>query len=95
MHSQEKYPFGLQPASNHILPNIMNKNQHVVPTSSGWGVRGAGNERLTSVHETQSEAFQAAREIAINQQSEVFVHRPNGQIRERNTYGPDPYPPVG
>ena len=33
--------------------------------------------------------------IAQNQNSELFIHRPNGKIREANTYGKDPYPPKG
>ena len=73
----------------------MGKNQHVVPHGDGWAVRSEGNERVTSVHDTQSEAIEAARETAINQHSELFIHRPNGQIRERNTYGNDPNPPKG
>lgn len=71
------------------------KNQHVVPTDDGWGVRGEGNERLTSRHETQQEAIDAAREIAINQQSELFIHGRDGKIREKNSYGNDPFPPKG
>jgi hypothetical protein len=58
-------------------------------------VRGAGNTRDTSHHATQAEATAAAREIAQNQRSEMFIHRPNGQIRERNSYGSDPFPPEG
>lgn len=71
------------------------KNQHVVPHASGWAVRGAGNERATSVHVTQREAISAAREVAIRQGSEMLIHGENGRIRERNTYGRDPYPPKG
>ena len=71
------------------------KNQHVVPHASGWAVRGAGNERATSVHDTQREAISAAREVAIRQGSEMLIHGENGRIRERNTYGRDPYPPKG
>lgn len=71
------------------------KNQHVVPHASGWAVRGAGNERTTSVHGTQREAISAAREAAIRQGSEMLIHGENGRIRERNTYGKDPYPPKG
>jgi hypothetical protein len=75
---------------------MANKNQHVVPhPSGGWGVKGAGNSRFTSVHPTQSQAKAAGREIAINQQSELLVHRPNGQIREKSSYGNDPHPPRG
>lgn len=71
------------------------KNQHVVPHASGWAVRGAGNERATSVHGTQRKAISAAREVAIRQGSEMLIHGENGRIRERNTYGKDPYPPKG
>ena len=71
------------------------KNQHVVPHTEGWAVKGAGNRRATSVHETQREAIQSARSTAINQGSEMLIHGRNGQIRERNTYGKDPYPPKG
>ena len=71
------------------------KNQHVVPHDEGWAVKGAGNQRATSVHSTQSAAIQEAKGIAQNQQSEMLIHGRNGQIRERNTYGNDPYPPKG
>lgn len=71
------------------------KNQHVVPHSEGWAVRGAGNERATSVHETQREAISAARQAAIRQGSEMLIHGEDGRIRERNTYGKDPFPPKG
>jgi len=71
------------------------KNQHVVPHASGWAVRCAGNERATSVHGTQREAISVARETAIRQGSEMLIHGENGRIRERNTYGRDPYPPKG
>lgn len=71
------------------------KNQHVVPHGDQWAVRGAGNSRATSLHDTQAEAISRARGIAQNQQSELLIHRQNGQIRERNSYGNDPYPPQG
>lgn len=71
------------------------KNQHIVPHGDGWAVRGAGNSRVTSVHSTQAEAYDAGRRIAINQEAELLVHGRNGQIRERNSYGNDPFPPRG
>nr|WP_317049978.1 DUF2188 domain-containing protein [Clostridium neonatale] len=36
-----------------------------------------------------------AREIAQNQKSEVIVHGRNGRIRQKNSYGNDPFPPRG
>ena len=71
------------------------KNQHVVPHEDGWAVRGEGNYRVTSVHDTQQEAIRAGRDIARNQGAELFIHGENGRIRERNTYGDDPFPPKG
>ena len=71
------------------------KNQHVVPSDSGWAVRGEGNSRASSVHSTQKGAIDAAREQARKQGSEMIIHGRDGKIRERNTYGKDPHPPKG
>lgn len=71
------------------------KNQHVVKYPGGWAVKGASNVRATKVVSTQSEAIDIAKGIAQNQNSELFIHGRNGQIRERNSYGNDPFPPHG
>jgi uncharacterized protein YdaT len=73
----------------------MGKNQHVVPHNDGWGVKGAGNTRITKTADTQKQAIDIAKEIAKNQKSEVVIHRPNGEIRDKNSYGNDPFPPEG
>ena len=71
------------------------RNQHVVPAKDGWAVKGAGSPKATKVFATQKEAIEKAREIAKNQGSELLIHRRDGRIREKNTYGRDPYPPKG
>jgi hypothetical protein len=71
------------------------KNQHVVRREDGWAVRGEGNKRDTSHHDTQRQANDAASDIARNQGSEVLIHGVDGKIRERNSYGNDPFPPRG
>ena len=71
------------------------KNQHVVPHNGEWAVRGAGNTRTTSIHDTQAAAIDAARDIARNQSSELLIHGRDGQIRERDSFGNDPFPPRG
>lgn len=74
----------------------MGKNQHVTPhPSGGWQVKGAGNQRATVRTETQSQAISVAKQIAKSQHSELFIHRQDGRIRERNSYGNDPFPPKG
>jgi len=72
----------------------MGKDQHVVRRPDGWGVRGEGNGRDTSHHDTQKEAIDAAREIAQNQRSEVVIHDRHGRIRDKDSYGNDPAPPI-
>jgi uncharacterized protein YdaT len=73
----------------------MGKNQHVVPHGDDWAVIGEGNERHSSIHSTQRDAINAAREIARNQHSELLIHGEDGRIRQRDSYGGDPYPPRG
>lgn len=74
----------------------MAKSQHVTPhPKGGWQVKGAGNSRATVRATTQSAAIAQARVIARNQKSEMVIHRPNGQIRAKDSYGNDPYPPRG
>ncbi len=69
------------------------KNQHVLPNGKDWAVKGAGNSKATKIVDTQAEAIKIAREIAINKKSEVVIHRPDGKIRDKDSYGNDPNPP--
>ncbi|RCN57195.1 DUF2188 domain-containing protein [Acidiferrobacter thiooxydans] len=47
------------------------------------------------MHDTQREAIDCARDIAINPQNEILIQGRDGRIRERNGYGDDPFPPKG
>lgn len=73
----------------------MQKNIHVVPKGENWAVRKENSQRVTKVTSTQKEAIQVAKEIAKESKSELLIHGKNGQIRERNSYGNDPFPPKG
>lgn len=71
-------------------------HQHVVKQQDGWAVKGEGNSRYTVRGiATQEEARQRAEQIARNKGSDVIIHRPNGQIRDRDSSGNDPFPPRG
>lgn len=71
----------------------MGKNQWVSPRGDKWGVHGEGNQKDTKLFDTQREAQAYAREIAINQKSEVIVQGRDGKIRSKDSYGNDPCPP--
>lgn len=73
----------------------MGKNQWVTTHDGKWAVVGEGNSKATSLHDTQQEAIEAARQIAINQGSELIIQGRDGRIREKNSYGNDPFPPKG
>ena len=69
------------------------KNQHVVPHGKDWAVKGAGNEKATKITDTQKQAIDVAKEIAKHQKSEVVIHGTDGKIRDKDSYGNDPFPP--
>ncbi|MBL9080886.1 MAG: DUF2188 domain-containing protein [Planctomycetales bacterium] len=69
------------------------KSVHVVPSGNQWAVKPEGSSTPTSVHRTQHAAENAGRRVAQQNQSELVIHRPNGQIRDKDSYGNDPVPP--
>lgn len=72
------------------------KGVHVTPLDDGhWNVIRDGARRASSVHSTQAEAADAGREIARREQAELYIHGRDGRIRDRDSYGNDPYPPKG
>ena len=73
----------------------MGKKQWVTTRGDKWAVVGEGNNKATSLHDTQKDAIQAARDIAINQKSELIIQGKDSKIREKNSYGKDDYPPKG
>lgn len=73
------------------------KNYHVTPRPDGnWQYKLPGAVRASGVTTTQGAAEQAAKQSARNAGGgEITIHRPNGQIRDRDTIGAanDPFPP--
>jgi hypothetical protein len=68
---------------------------HTVPHGDGWANRREGSRRVSRTFGTQREAIAAGREAARRDRTEHVVHGRDGRIRERNSYGNDPYPPKG
>ena len=68
----------------------MGKNVYVVVHDTKWGVRLEGDSELTSVHDTQKQAEDAARILAKREKSELLVQGENGQFRSKDSFGNDP-----
>lgn len=71
----------------------MGKDKHVVPHGKDWAVKPEGAKSPTSIHPTQSDAIDKARDQAQRDKSEVVIHRRDGTIRDKDSYGNDPNPP--
>ena len=71
----------------------MGKDQFVVKHGDKWAVVGANNKQVTRITDMQKEAINIARNIAINQQSEMRVQDRNGKWCKCNSYGNDLCPP--
>ncbi len=68
---------------------------HVVPNSNGWDVKKDNAERASGHYGTKVEAEQAARDQARREKTELIIHRKDGRIESRDSYGNDPFPPRG
>jgi hypothetical protein len=71
------------------------KNIHTVPTEDGWANRREGGKRASSTHDTKAEAQAAGRAAAQKDGVEHLIHKKDGTIGDRNSYGNDPHPPKG
>ena len=69
------------------------KDIHVVLHNGGWATRKEGAQRVGHTADTQKEALEQAREQAKREKVEVVIHRPDGRIRDSDSYGNDPNPP--
>ncbi|MGA3287422.1 MAG: DUF2188 domain-containing protein [Bacteroidota bacterium] len=71
----------------------MVRNIHVVPYNGKWAAKIDNNSIPLAVRLTQELARQAAVPYAQAMRSEVVIHRPDGTIRDKDSYGNDPFPP--
>ncbi|QIK40912.1 MULTISPECIES: DUF2188 domain-containing protein [Rhodobacterales] len=60
-----------------------------------WESKREGASRASKVTNTQADAWTHSRQKATESQGEAFLKGRDGKIRDRNTYGKDPFPPKG
>lgn len=68
---------------------------HTVKHEEGWANRREGADRVSKVFDTKAEAQAPGRETARGEQTKHVIHKADGKIGERNSYGNDPHPPKG
>lgn len=69
-------------------------SQHVVPNQQGsWSVRKSEASKATRVFEKKADAVDYGRSVAKKGGSELYIHKKDGTISEKRSYGNDPCPP--
>jgi len=65
------------------------KPVHTVPHGDGWANMRKGGKRVARVFRTKEQAQVAGRSTAMREQVEHLIHKADGSIGERNSYGND------
>jgi len=77
------------------MPN--SKNYWCVESSDGksWVVKQEGNPVPLATYPTQAAAWAETKRLAKAAKGEAILQGRDGKIREKESYGPDRYPPPG
>ncbi len=67
------------------------KNLHVISLGNGWAVKNEGSDKITLITDTKSKAVKIAKDIAINNLSDLIIHGRDGKIQQRDSYGKGSY----
>ncbi len=70
------------------------KNFHSVPWSGDWAVKKEGTSKPISIHRTQATAEDKTRILAKKAEVEAVYHNKHGVIKDKDSYGNDPHPPI-
>ena len=69
-------------------------NKHVVRLKNGnWGIKNEGNPTPIYQSKTQANSIKKGISLAKKAHSELVIHGMDGKIRDKDSYGNDPYPP--
>ena len=70
------------------------RNYHVVLNKDdGWDVKREGNPNPVRHAERKSDAVEISRDLAKRDRVDSIIHNKDGKISDRDSYGPDPFPP--
>ncbi|NJL27954.1 MAG: DUF2188 domain-containing protein [Thermoanaerobaculia bacterium] len=73
---------------------MASKSHHVVPgLDGGWSVKKGGATRASRNFDTKEAAISWGREVSKKEHSEFVIHKRDGTIQKKDSYGRDPMPP--
>ncbi len=62
------------------------RNQFVIPHPEGWAVKKENSKRITALFDTQKDAIEYGRGLAILQHCELVIYNRQGEVRKRFNY---------
>jgi hypothetical protein len=68
------------------------KTNHVIPSLSGWSVKKSGSAKASKIFDTKDKAVAYGRELSKHEKTELYIHKKNGMIQNKNSYGNDQNP---
>jgi Uncharacterized protein conserved in bacteria (DUF2188) len=72
------------------------RNRHVITNlAGGWSVHASGASRASRRFDKQSDAVRYARDLARRERTDLYVHRRDGTVSRRDSYGDDRSPQWG
>ncbi len=73
------------------------KSNHVVPSKDRgrWDVKKSGSTRASKSFDRKEDAVKYGRKLSRKEKTELYIHKKDGRIQDRNSYGKDPFPPKG
>jgi len=69
------------------------KEYHVTKDHNQWQLKGVKAEKAIKTFNTKQESIDYSVQIAKNQKAELVIHKEDGTIQDKRSYGNDPYPP--
>ena len=68
------------------MSNLKDKEYHVVPMGSKWGIRRGDRHTCETIVRTQTTAIDIGRELAKHKNGILVIHNHNGKIRDSIDY---------
>lgn len=73
---------------------MVKKSHHVLPSSKGgWSVKKGGALKASKTFDNKTDAINYGRKASEKQKSELVIHKKDGTINRKESYGRDPFPP--
>lgn len=69
------------------------KDVHIVPHEGKWAIKRPNTKKVSKKFKTKKEAEDAGRKQAKKDKSELVIHKKNGKISDKDSFGNDPNPP--